>query len=83
MQAAALHAGGMVTDMSAMQSPWLVVKESAARGRCGPKTIYREIRAGRLRAARVGGRREYRLRPEWVDAWLEAASTPVEVKPGR
>jgi hypothetical protein len=34
------------------------------------KTIYREVKAGRLRAARIGGRRELRLLPEWVDAWL-------------
>ena len=80
MQAAGLSAGGMVTHMNETQSSWLVVKESAARGRCGPKTIYREIRAGRLRAARVGGRREYRLRPEWVDEWLERSSMPIEVK---
>ena len=69
-----------MTHMNETQSSWLVVKESAARGRCGPKTIYREIRAGRLRAARVGGRREYRLRPEWIDQWLERSSTPIEVK---
>jgi hypothetical protein len=39
------------------------------------KTIYREVKAGRLRAARVGGRRELRLLPEWVDAWLLMGST--------
>jgi excisionase family DNA binding protein len=57
------------------QSPWLTVKEAATRARCGVKTIYREVRAGRLRAARVGGRRELRLLPEWVDAWLLMGST--------
>jgi excisionase family DNA binding protein len=73
----------MVTDMGEPQNTWLIVKEAAARGRCGPKVIYHEIRAGRLRAARVGGRREYRLRPEWIDEWLERTSTPVEVRMGR
>ena len=34
-----------------------------------------EIRAGRLQAARVGGRRELRLRAEWIDAWLSAQTT--------
>ncbi len=69
-----------MVDNGLVASPWLVVKEGAKRGRCGERLIYREIRAGRLRAARVGGRREYRLRPEWVDEWLERSSTPVEVK---
>jgi hypothetical protein len=44
------------------------------------KTIYRECAAGRLRHAKVGGRRELRLLAEWVDAWLIATSTPIEVR---
>jgi excisionase family DNA binding protein len=64
-------------------TPWLTVVEAADRARCGPKLIYREVRAKRLRAARVGGRRELRLLPEWVDQWLLAASTVVEVGSGR
>ena len=51
-------------------SPWLTVKEAAARARCGTKTIYREVKAGRLRAARLGGRRELRFLAEWIDEWL-------------
>jgi excisionase family DNA binding protein len=64
-------------------SPWLTVTEAADRGRCGVKLLYREIRAGRLKAARIGGRREYRLRPEWIDQWLDASSTVVDVTRGR
>lgn len=64
-------------------SPWLTVAEAAARARVGRKTIYREIAAGRLRAAVVGGRRDFRLLADWVDQWLEATSTPVEVRPLR
>jgi excisionase family DNA binding protein len=56
-------------------SPWLTVIEAADRARCGPKLIYREVRAKRLKAARVGGRRELRLLSEWVDAWLLAQMT--------
>ena len=59
-------------------SPWLTVKEAAARARCGVKTVYREVRAGRLRAARVGGRRELRFLTEWVDEWLIAHCTVQE-----
>jgi excisionase family DNA binding protein len=62
---------------------WLVTSEAAARARVGPKTIFREVRAGRLKAARVGGRRELRFRASWVDAWLEARSTPVVINGGQ
>jgi excisionase family DNA binding protein len=62
-------------------SPWLTVRESAGRGRCSPKTIYAEVKAGRLRAARIGGRRNLRLLPEWVDEWLERSATPIEIVP--
>jgi excisionase family DNA binding protein len=51
-------------------SPWITVHEAARRARCGVKLIYREFRAGRLKGVRVGGRRELRLRSEWIDAWL-------------
>ena len=67
------------TLSSIAQSPWLTVAEAAERARCGVKTIYREVHAGRLRAARIGGRRELRLLAEWVDAWLEHTSTVVIV----
>ena len=63
-------------------TPWLTVVEAAERARCGPKLIYREVAAGRLRAARVGGRRELRLLTVWVDEWLLGNSTYVEVVPG-
>jgi excisionase family DNA binding protein len=58
-------------------SPWLTVGEAADRARCGVKTIYREVHAQRLRAARIGGRRELRFLGEWVDAWL-LARTNIE-----
>jgi excisionase family DNA binding protein len=60
-------------------SPWLTVTEAARRARCGGRLIYREVQARRLRAARVGGRRELRLRVEWIDEWLEAFTMPQEI----
>ena len=56
-------------------TPWLTVTEAASRARCGPKLIYSEVRARRLRAVKIGGRRELRLLSEWVDAWLIAHAT--------
>ncbi len=58
----------------------MTVREAAARARCGTKAIYREVAAGRLRAARIGGRRDLRMLAEWVDQWLLATSTPIEVR---
>ena len=52
-------------------SPWLVVREAAARARCGSKVIYRAVRSGKLRAAQIGGRRELRFLPEWIDEWID------------
>ena len=63
-------------------TPWLRVDEAAAYARRGRKLIYREIGAGRLRAARGGGRCEIRTRREWLDAWLEdTARRPGTVVP--
>jgi excisionase family DNA binding protein len=60
-------------------TPWRTVKQMAARAQVGEKTIYREASAGRLRVARVGGRRELRGKDEWVDQWLESSATPREI----
>ena len=66
--AGAQQAGELTVQVP--QTPWLTVSEAAQRARCGPKLIYREVRAGRLQAARIGGRRELRFRAEWIDQWL-------------
>jgi excisionase family DNA binding protein len=42
--------------------------------------LYREIKAGRLRSARIGARRDIRIHRDWIDEWLIAASTPMEVR---
>jgi excisionase family DNA binding protein len=61
---------------------WLTVEEVATDiYKCGRKLIYREIAAGRLRAARIGGRRgPVRIRRSWAHASLEASAEPVEVR---
>lgn len=66
--------------MTPSATPWRTVGQAAARAQVGQKTIYREVKAGRLRAARVGGRRELRFRDEWIDAWLEQCAEPQEIE---
>jgi excisionase family DNA binding protein len=61
------------------ESPWLRVRECCPVAKVGPKVIYGAVKAGRLRAARIGGRRDLRIHIDWLNAWLEASSTPVEV----
>ena len=57
---------------------WLTAAEVTQVAKVGLKTIYREIKAGRLRAARIGGRRDIRVKRDWISQWLEAAATPRE-----
>lgn len=66
--------------MNADPSPWRTVKETAARVGCGVKLVYREIKAGRLRAARLGGRSgAIRVHVDWIDQWLNESTRWVEV----
>jgi excisionase family DNA binding protein len=50
--------------------PWLDVRAAASRAAVSTATILRELRTGRLRGYRVGGRKCWRVKPEDVDAWL-------------
>ena len=64
-------------------TPWMTVSEAAARARCGRKTLFRAIAAGRLRASRIDQRRAIRVHVEWLDAFLIAAATPAVVELAR
>ena len=59
------------------QETWLTRREAAAYVQVSEATIGREVRRGRLRHARVGGRRSLRFRRDWIDDWL-AAAQPAE-----
>ncbi|MEO8677428.1 MAG: helix-turn-helix domain-containing protein [Vicinamibacterales bacterium] len=61
-------------------SLWLTVNEARLIAKVGARLLYREITAGRLRAARVGGRRDIRIHRDWISEWLEASAKPVEVR---
>jgi len=61
------------------RSRWLTAKQAARHANVSTKTIYQAVRSGRLRAALIGGRRSKRFLVAWIDAWLEAEATPIEV----
>lgn len=67
--------GPVPGNRARVSTPWLTVTEAADRARCGVKVVYRAVSAGRLQAVRLGGRRELRLRAEWVDQWLTEQTT--------
>jgi excisionase family DNA binding protein len=58
---------------------WHTVDEAAQHARCGKRSIYLGVQQGKLRAARLGGRRELRFLTEWIDEWLLESSTPKAV----
>lgn len=49
-------------------TPWLTVREAAARAKSGVKAIYAAVAGGKLKAARVGT--ALKIHRAWVDAWL-------------
>ncbi len=62
---------------------WLDVHGAGRRAGVGHKLIYRAVKAGDLRATRIGGRRELRFLPEWVDEWLlKSQRIASQSKPG-
>ena len=56
---------------------WLTVAEGAEYSGVSRDTIYTACERRELRHARVGGRRAIRLKPEWIDAWLEGHAPGV------
>jgi hypothetical protein len=63
-----------------IESPWLkLTTEGAQYAKRGGRFLTREVNAGRLRAARIGGRGELFARREWIDEWMEASARPVMV----
>lgn len=64
-------------------SPWLTTRDAAAYLKVGPRFVLNEIKAGRLRAARIGGRGQILTPREWLDQFIEDQATPVMVAPRR
>ena len=59
----------------------LTPADAAERCQVSPKTVIRAIRAGRLRAYRLGARGAYRVRAADVEAWLAESQVEVVVVP--
>ncbi len=57
---------------------WLKVGEGAEYANVSRDTIYTACERGELRSVRVSGRRAIRLRPAWIDAWLERHAPEVQ-----
>ena len=50
---------------------WLTVAEAAEYSGVSRDTIYTACERAELRHARIGGRRAIRVKPVWIDEWLE------------
>jgi hypothetical protein len=61
-------------------TPWKNARQAGQRmnGR-SRRFVMKEFKAGRLRAARIGGRGEILTRDEWIDEWIEQQASPVVV----
>lgn len=53
---------------------WLTVTQAAEYARVSKDTIYTACERREMRHARISGRRSIRVRPEWIDDWLERHS---------
>lgn len=69
----------MEKTLNAPDDAWLTVTQAAVRAKVKEPLIYEQVRLKRLRAARIGGRRNLRFRAAWVDEWLERDARPVEL----
>lgn len=57
-------------------SPWLTLADAADYTKRGRRFLAHQVDAGRLRAARIGGRKEILTRREWLDEWITEQATP-------
>jgi hypothetical protein len=62
--------------------PWLTLRQGSDYAQADEVTLRREIKRGRLRAARIGGRKCFRLRRSGIDAWLIDGATSLSGPPG-
>jgi excisionase family DNA binding protein len=58
------------TTHNLIDAAWLDVPAVAREIRASRRSVYRAIRAGQLRAARINGRGDLRVSREWLDDWM-------------
>lgn len=68
-----------MNDARTTASPWMNSTQAATYLGRGRRFVLREIHAGRLRAARIGGRGEILTNARWLDEWVTAHTSPVLV----
>jgi excisionase family DNA binding protein len=59
------------------ESPWMTVHQAAAYTHRGRRYLRKQVDAGKLRGAVVGGKKELLFRREWLDQFIEDLATPV------
>ena len=59
--------------------PWLTVGEGAEYANVSRDTIYTACERHELRHVRISGRRTIRVKPAWIDAWLEQHARELAV----
>jgi hypothetical protein len=64
-------------DVGAGRSPWRGVRQRAAELGIGPRSLYRAIQRGDLRAAPVNQRGDLLIHDDWIREWLEAKAKTV------
>lgn len=64
-------------------SPWWTTKETASYLRLSVDFVRDEINAGRLKAARIGSKRQILTCQAWCDAWVESRAEIHPFKPRR
>jgi excisionase family DNA binding protein len=58
---------------------WMNVGDAAEYAGVCRDTIYTAVERGELRHVRIGGRRSIRVKPAWIDEWLERGARPIRL----
>lgn len=66
--------------LAVVATPWMTVPEMAAYMKTAKKAVYAAVASGKLRVARIGGRRDIRGKASWCDEYLESCATPQEIR---